>query len=56
MKKFYNGDEARKRLQALSAGDNKKDGEEKVAVSISETFLNPEIRGAAWVGFWLVTI
>ena len=55
MKKFYAGDEARKRLTAL-AGSNNQDGGEKEQVSIKDTFFNPEIRGAAWVGFMLVTI
>ena len=57
MKKFYTGMEVRRRLDALQAGSQRNEGkQESQEVTIKETFLDPRIRGAAWVGFWLVTI
>lgn len=54
MKKFYSGMEVQRRLEAMSSS-NKKVQREGDQVTITETFLNKSIRGAAWVGFWMAT-
>ena len=56
MKKFYKGTEIRRRIDELKAEMNK-EGNEEVGQerTMMETFFDPEIRGAAWVGFFLVS-
>jgi len=56
MKKFYSGMEVRRRLDALNSSSKKEGNQAAQEVTIKETFFDPEIRGAAWVGFMLVTI
>ena len=57
MKLFYEPGEVQNRLDALSAesakeGTSASEGQEE---TFKETFFDPRIRGAAWVGFWLAT-
>ena len=56
MKKFYRGMEVRRRLDALAQGNKSEGNQAAQEVTIKETFFDPEIRGASWVGFMLVTI
>lgn len=56
MKKFYTGMEVRKRLDALQSSGRNEGNHEAQEPTITETFFDPRIRGAAWVGFWLATI
>ena len=55
MKKFYKETEIRGRLDALSLSKNEGNAAAQ-AVTIKETFFDPQIRKASWVGFWLVVI
>ena len=55
MKKFYKETEIRKRLDALSVSKNE-GSEAAQAVTIKETFFDPQFRTASWIGFWLVVI
>ena len=55
MKKFYKETEIRGRLDALSLSKNEGNAAAQ-AVTIKETFFDPQIRTASWVGFWLVVI
>lgn len=55
-KKLYEPTEVRRRLDALNQDSNKSEGKrEAQEETIKETFMDPKIRGAAWVGFWLCT-
>jgi len=55
-KKWYHPTEVRKRLDALNAEAQKQEGsQEAQEETIKDTFFDPRIRGAAWVGFWLCT-
>ena len=55
-KKYYEPTEVRRRLDMLKADAKKQEGsQEAQEETIKETFLDPRIRGAAWVGFWLCT-
>ncbi len=56
MKKFYSGMEVRRRLDALNSSSKKEGNQAAQEVTIKETFFDSEIRGAAWVGFMMVTI
>ena len=56
MKKFYRGMEVRRRLDALQSQSKPKEGHaDAQEPTIVETFFDPNIRGSAWVGFWLAT-
>ena len=55
MKKFYRGTEIRRRIDDLQADTKKEGNQEAQENTIMETFFDPEIRGAAWVGFFLVS-
>jgi len=53
MKKYYKGMEIRRRIDALSVGKN--EGSSDVQeVTMKETFFDPRIRKAAWIGFAFV--
>lgn len=54
MKKYYSGMEIKRRIDALEVSDA--DEGDKVAqeVTMKETFFDPKIRKAAWVGFFFV--
>ena len=59
MKRFYHESSVQKRIEAIQIenieharpSETIRDNSE----TIRDTFLNPKIRGAAWVGFWLAS-
>ena len=53
MKKYYKGMEIRRRIDALSAGKSEGDAGAQ-EVTMKETFFDPTIRKAAWIGFFMV--
>ena len=53
MKKFYAESEIRERIDKLSVSKNEGNPIAQ-AVTIKETFFDPQLRTASWVGFWLV--
>jgi len=56
MKKFYEPNEIRNRLDQLNnEAQNQEGSEEAQEETIKQTFMDPKIRGAAWVGFWLAS-
>ena len=52
MKRFYHPTEVKARIASLNAVQNNDGGAED---TYKETFFNPQIRGAAWVGIGLAT-
>jgi len=56
MKKFYSGNEIRARLDALQSSGKIEGNSEAQEVTIYESFFDPRIRTASWVGFTMVTI
>ena len=56
MKKYYTGGEVRKRIDTLQRVNSKEGNADAQEATIMETFFDPDIRGAAWVGFFMCTI
>lgn len=53
MKRYYSGEEVKRRLEALPSGNA--EGSQAEGPTIIDTFFDKQIRKAAWVGFFLVT-